>query len=151
MSDAVVPLGRSVRMSDGDYPGVLRCFGDEMRLAVTPDGRRYYLQPLAGDGVSWASPGALGASRLSMLLAKCAALVEGLAVACEGLPENPALALPDLVAARVALVAEIASERTAADVLRHARNAAFFAAKAETRAKEAALRRLPRDGAGGGR
>lgn len=148
MSGAVVPFGRSVRMSDGDYPGVLRCFGSELRLVVSPDGGRYRLQPLAGDGVSWASPGAWAAARLSTLLAKCGSLVEGLAVACEGLPDNPALALPDLVAARVALVAEIASDQACAEVLCLARNAAFFAAKAEMRAKEAALRRLTRDGAG---
>lgn len=148
MSGAVAPLGRSVRMSDGDYPGVLRCFSDEMRLVVSPDGRRYRLQPLAGDGVSWASPAAMGAARLSTLVAKFAAVVDGLALACEGLPDDPTQALPDLVAARAALVAEIASDRAAADVLRRARDAAFFAAKAETRAKEAALRRFPRGRAG---
>lgn len=124
-------------MSDGDYPGVLRCFGSELRLVVSPDGRRYRLQPLAGDRVSWASPGALGAARLLTLLAKFAAQVDGLALACEGLPDDPTQALPDLVAARAALVAEIANERARAAKLALVRRARLAADKAANRAVKA--------------
>lgn len=140
MSGAVVALGRSVRMSDSDYPGVLRCFGGALRLVVSPDGRRYRLQPLADDGVSWGSPGAWGAARLSTLLRNCAAVVEGLALACEGLPDLPLYAVPDLVASRAALLAEITADRARAAVAAHARRAAFFAGKVETRAAEATPR-----------
>lgn len=150
MSGAVKALDRSVRMGDGNYPGVLRCFGDAWRLAVSPDGRRYRLQPLAGDGVSWASPPHLVASSLSALCAKCGALVDGMAEACKGLPDNPSLALPDLTAARAALVADIASERAQAAVAGRARTAAFFAAQAEKRAAKAPPRPLRRGGAGEG-
>lgn len=145
MSDTGEALARSVRMSDSDYPGVLRCFGDAWRLSVSPDGRRYRLQPLAGGSMGWASPPNLVASSLSALCAKGAALVDGLAEACEGLPEDPALALSDLVAARAALMAEISGDRARAGVARRVRAAAFFAGKAETRAAEA-LSRSPRRG-----
>lgn len=134
MRSAVNPLPLSCRMSDSDYPGVLRCFGGAWRLVVSPDGRRYRLQPLVGDGVAWASPPRLVASSLSALCAKGAALVDGLAEACEGLPDDPALALPDLVAAHAVqsgLVAGGVARK--AEALR-ARRAAFFSAEAAKRA-----------------
>ena len=89
----------STRMSDDDYSGVLRLLSNDRRLVVNPAGTRYALQKLVrADGCSfW--PGTSYA-RLSTLIAKQADKVEGLADACEGLPDDPALAAPDLQAAR---------------------------------------------------
>jgi len=86
-------------MSDDDYPGVLRLLSNDRRLVVNPAGTRYALQKLVqADGCSFWS--GTSYARLSTLIAKQADKVEGLADACEGLPDDPALAAPDLQAAR---------------------------------------------------
>lgn len=130
-SEPVQPLARSVRMSNPDYPGALRSFPNGWRLVVSPDGRRYRLQVLAQaePQETWASPPALVALSLSVLCARGAAVVEGLAEACAGLPEDPSHALPDLVARREALLAGVASDREIALSLRRSRSEAFFEAK----------------------
>ena len=130
------PLDRSTRMSDSDYPGTLRLLGDGCRVVVCPDGRRYWLQPLVrgADGEAWASPPSLSASSLPALLQKCAALVEGLPEVCEGLPDDPALALPELVLQRKALLADVASDRAFASARLKDRRADFFRQSAENRA-----------------
>lgn len=131
MSDPVKPLARSVRMSDADFPGVLRSLGNGWRLVVSPDGRRYRLQVMAqaGPQEAWASPPALVASSLSVLCARGAAVVEGLAEACAGLPDDPSQALPELVARREALLSAVASDRESALSLRRSRSKAFFEGK----------------------
>lgn len=83
------------RMSDDDYAGALLSLGQGVRLVVNPAGTRYALQRsgvLDGQMV-WA-----GASyaTLSKLVLNQAAGCEGLAVACEGLPDAPCDALPEL-------------------------------------------------------
>ncbi len=107
MTARLRPLDRSTRMSDADYPGTLRLVGDAWRVVVSPDGRRYRLQPLVrgADGDAWASPPSLVGSSLSDLLRRSAASVEGLPEVCSGLPDDPALALPELVAAHQVLAA----------------------------------------------
>lgn len=100
------PLSAYVRMSDADYPGVMRRLSSDWRLSVSMDGRRYRLQRVAADvaGRPWVSPPHLSASSLSKLLRKGAALVDGLAQACEGLPDDPAQACPSLTASHNALL-----------------------------------------------
>jgi hypothetical protein len=102
------PLDRSTRMADADYPGTVRLVGDAWRVVVSPDGRRYRLQPLVrgADGDAWASPPSLVGSSLADLLRRSAGLVEGLPDVCAGLPDDPALALPELVAAYQVLAAD---------------------------------------------
>lgn len=123
------PWDRSTRMSDADYPGTLRLLGDGWRVVVCPDGRRYRLQPLVrgADGEAWASPPSLSASSLPALLQKCAALVEGL-------PDDPALALPELVCQRQALLGAVASDRANSASRLKDRRADFFRQSAENRA-----------------
>ena len=112
MTSPAKPLDRATRMSDPDYPGILRR-GGNWRVVVSPDGRRYRLQALVcvPAGEVWASPPALVGSSLSALLEKCAGVVEGLAEVCDGLPDDPALALPELVLQRQSLVSDLAAER----------------------------------------
>lgn len=110
------PLGRSTRMSDLDYPGALRQVGASWRVSVSPDGRRYRLQPSIthSDGSrGWDCPPGLVASSLAVLLAKFGGLVDGLATAVEGLPDSPAASAPELVLQRQRLLAEIAADREA--------------------------------------
>ena len=87
------------RMSDHDYVGVLFVLGDDRRLAVNPAGTRYALQTLAqADGGSrWVG---VSFASLSNLLGKWGDKVVGLVDACGELPDDPALAAPDLRAAR---------------------------------------------------
>lgn len=83
------------RMSDDDYSGALLLVGQGVRLVVNPAGTRYALQRsgvLDGQTV-WAGT---SYATLSKLVLNQAAECEGLAVACEGLPDAPADALPDL-------------------------------------------------------
>ena len=89
----------SSRMSDDDYAGVLVHLGGGVRLSVNPAGNRYALQRSAlVEGVTvWAGT---SYARLSTLISKQGGTVDGLAVACDGLPDDPALAAPDLQAAR---------------------------------------------------
>ena len=82
-------------MTDDDYSGVVRRIGSTVRVAVNPAGTRYAFQSRFEDkgetvwiGQSYA--------KLSTLVAKQAASCDGLALACEGLPDSPAAARPDL-------------------------------------------------------
>ena len=45
MTAPLRPYDRATRMGDSDYPGALRPVGEGWRVAVSPDGRRYRLQP----------------------------------------------------------------------------------------------------------
>ena len=89
----------SSRMSDDDYAGVLVHLGGGVRLVVNPAGTRYALQwSRVEDGLTiWAG---ISYASLGALFAKQAHKFDRLADACEGLPDNPALAAPDLQAAR---------------------------------------------------
>lgn len=129
-------LDRATRMSDSDYPGTLRLAGEGWRVVVSPDGRRYRLQPLVRvpHGEVWVSPPSLVGATLSALLEKCAGVVEGLAEFCEGLPDDPALACPELVGQRQALLADLAAERSKASDRLKDRRADFFRKSAEKRA-----------------
>lgn len=118
MSGALDPLPLSVRMSDADYPGVIRSFGNGWRLVVSTDGRRYRLQPFAAEQGIWFCPPRLVAASLAELCAKGASEVEGLAQACEGLPDDPALAVPGLADRRAAQLAALAANRSVRAVLR---------------------------------
>lgn len=82
-------------MTDDDYSGVVRRIGSTVRIVVNPAGTRYAFQSRFEDegetvwiGQSYA--------KLSTLVAKQAANCDGLALACEGLPDSPAAARPDL-------------------------------------------------------
>ena len=98
----VASLPLSARMGDADWPGVVCQLGSGWRLAVSSDGRRYVVQTLGqtDNGPMWFSAGGRQPATLPKLLAKFGPIVEGLAEACEGLPENPADALP-IFAARL--------------------------------------------------
>ena len=89
---AQAPLPLSARMSDADWPGVVRQLGFGWRLAVSSDGRRYVVQTLAqtDQGPLWLSAGGRQPATLGKLVAKFAGTVEGLAEACEALPDDPA-------------------------------------------------------------
>jgi len=147
MRDPVKPLARSVRMSDPDYPGVVRYVGSGWRLVVSLDGRRYRLQPRAvvGSGEVWPSPPALVAFSLSELVGKCAASVEGLAQACEGLPDDPAQANPELAVRYSALRSEVATNRARASLVQREARASFFREQSAKRAfqRSAGGRRRP--------
>jgi len=87
------------------YLGVVREWGVH-RLHVSQDGAYYRLQrgyPGAQVGIpEWQPVRWSSSDTLSRLLEKLAHRVEGLAEACEGLPEDPAQASPALMAARAA-------------------------------------------------
>ncbi|MEY4890079.1 MAG: hypothetical protein RIQ75_1209, partial [Pseudomonadota bacterium] len=66
------PYDRAVRMGDSDYPGALRPVGEGWRVSVSPDGRRYRLQPLLSgpDGDVWGSPPSLVGLTLAALVSR---------------------------------------------------------------------------------
>ncbi len=130
------PYDRASRMGDSDYPGALRPVGDGWRVSVSPDGRRYRLQPLlsGSDGDFWGSPPALVGLTLAALVSRGAGVVAGLAQACEGLPDDPALACLDLTAQRQVLLAVVAAEREKAAAANNERRRAFFRDQNEKRA-----------------
>jgi hypothetical protein len=101
MTDAIVPLPGAVRMSDADYPGVVRQFGPDWRLVVSSDGKRYTLQQRVPTdaGAAWVSAGGKSPSTLDRIAAKYAAQVDGLAALCARLHPDPAAGLPQFVAA----------------------------------------------------
>jgi len=96
-------LTASSRNSDPDFPGVLRIVSERHRVAVNPDGTRYQVQQRidAPEGQVWV-PRAYAS--LSALLKAQASKVQGLALACKGLPENPCEALPPKLRAERAAV-----------------------------------------------
>ena len=130
------PYDRATRMGDSDYPGALRPVGEGWRVSVSPDGRRYRLQPLliGPDGDVWGTSPAWVGMTLAALLARCSAVVPGLAQACEGLPDDPSLACPDLTAQRQVLLAGFAAERVKAAAAKNERRRAFFRDQNEKRA-----------------
>lgn len=145
MRDPVKPLARSVRMSDPDYPGVVRRVGSGWRLVVSLDGRRDRLQPLAvvGNGEVWPSPPALVASSLSELVSKCAASVEGL-------PDDPAQANLELAVRYSAFLSEVSTDRARALSARRQAQAPFVHERAAKRASERSLRGRRRPDTGKG-
>jgi hypothetical protein len=106
MPEAIAPLSVSVRMSDADYPGVVAHLGPLWRLSVDMACKRYTLQTCVqtDEGARWVTAGGRSPSTLPKLLAKFGAVVDGLADACNGLPQDPAQALPEFAASRRALV-----------------------------------------------
>ena len=130
------PYDRATRMGDSDYPGALRPVGEGWRVSVSPDGRRYRLQPLLSgpDGDVWGTSPAWVGMTLAALLARCSVVVPGLAQACEGLPDDPSLACPDLTAQRQVLLAGFAAERVKAAAAKNERRRAFFRDQNEKRA-----------------
>jgi len=102
-------LNVAARMTDPDWPGVVCLVSDDVRLAVNAAGTRYALQRrrVTDDGFEvW--PGVSFAT-LCKLVAKHGPLIEGLAVACEGLPDDPAFVSPDLQESRSLLLAQFAA------------------------------------------
>lgn len=91
MTDAGSPLPASARMGDHDWPGVVCDLGSGWRLSVSSDGRRYVVQTLVQTdaGPRWFSAGGRQPATLGKLVAKFAGTVEGLAEACEALPDDP--------------------------------------------------------------
>lgn len=146
MSPSVKPLDRATRMGDCDYPGALRSLGEGWRVAVSPDGRRYRLQPLISgpDGDCWGTPPSLVGLTLAALVSRGAGVVSGLAQACEGLPDDPALACPELTAQRQLLLAGLAADREKADAAKNERWRAFLRDQNEKRAARAFARALAR-------
>jgi hypothetical protein len=71
---------------------------------------------------------------LAALVSRGAGVVAGLAQACEGLPDDPAFACPDLTAQRHALLAVFAAEREKAAAAKNERRRAFFRDQNEKRA-----------------
>lgn len=105
--EGAAALSSAARMSQADWPGVVAVTASGWRVAVNAKGSRYALQSsfLGPDGVEvWA--GRSYASRAKLLAAGVG--VDGLAEACEGLPEDPAQAVPALQAARAALLDQFA-------------------------------------------
>jgi hypothetical protein len=100
MTDAGSPLPASARMGDHDWPGVVCDLGSGWRLSVSSDGRRYVVQKLGQTdaGPRWFSAGGRQPATLGKLVAKFAGTVEGLAEACEALPDDPAAFAPQFVA-----------------------------------------------------
>lgn len=129
-------LSRASRMSDADYPGSLCRVGAAWRVVVSPCGGRYRLQALAvaGDNEAWASPPAFVASSLSGLLEKCRGVVDGLAQACAGLPDDPGLSLPELVAQRLDVLDGVAADRGKGVLARRVLRDAFFRKSSQDRA-----------------
>lgn len=108
MNDTAPTYNSRSRMSDDDYSGVVRRIGSTVRVVVNPAGTRYaFHRRFEEEGeVVW-----IGSSyaKLSTLLAKQAASCDGLALACEGLPDSPAAALPDLRKQHADIVAAFAA------------------------------------------
>ena len=90
--EALAPLPLSARMGDHDWPGVVCDLGPGCRLSVSSDGRRYVVQMLGETdaGPRWFSAGGRQPATLGKLVAKFAGTVDGLAEACEALPDDPA-------------------------------------------------------------
>lgn len=112
MSERVPPLSASARMSDANYPGVVRSISPRYRLVVSMDCKRYALQSVAqaDDGVVWVpAGGGRPPASLPKLLARFGALVPGLAAAVAGLPDDPAQALPVFAASRGQLAADFSA------------------------------------------
>lgn len=101
-------LTASSRNSDPDFPGVLRIVSERHRVAVNPDGTRYQLQQRieTPQGAVWVPR---SYASLSALLKAQASKVEGLVIACKGLPDDPAQAMPDLQERRAALLERFAA------------------------------------------
>ena len=114
MRDLSKPLALSVRMSDSDYPGVVRVLSSDWRLSVSLDGSRYRLQTrvnrLSVD--VWVCPPRLVAGSLSQLCDLASGLVASFDGALVGCPDDPFQALPELVRARSVQLALIASRRS---------------------------------------
>lgn len=89
--EALAPLPLSARMGDHDWPGVVCDLGSGYRLSVSSDGRRYVVQMLGETdaGPRWFSAGGRQPATLGKLVAKFAGTVDGLAEACEALPDDP--------------------------------------------------------------
>ena len=98
------PLNPYARMSDDDWPGKLLDLGPDTRLVVNAPGTRYALQKrLPADSEGGFAWGGTSYAKLTSLLAKQAGLIDGLAQACADLPDDPALARPELVQAKANL------------------------------------------------
>lgn len=142
MTDAIVPLAASVRMSDADYPGVVDHLAPDWRLVVSMDAARYVLQmrvDMAGR-YGWVSAGGRCPASPAAILAKFGAVVPGLAGALAALPADPADALPDFRDARSAQLAWLADLRRQQRQRRADKVAAFFdASKAERAAARSAV------------
>lgn len=97
----IAPLSASARMSDADWPGVVGQLGPDWRLVVSSDAKRYSLQQRVPDdaGPRWASAGGKSPSTLARIVAKYAATVPGLSALAASLPDDPASAAPQFVAA----------------------------------------------------
>lgn len=110
-ADRIKPLDRDARMADANWPGVVAVLpGGGWRLAVNATGTRYALQTriVTEGGEAWAGR---SYARLSAVRAAGAERVRGLAEACEGLPEDPREAKPEVIAARAALGVALADAR----------------------------------------
>lgn len=85
---------------DADWPGVIARLPGDWRLIRDRDGKRYHVQRRADapEGEVWVAPAKHKAKTRAALLSMCPH-IEGLAEACEGLPEDPAEALPAYQAA----------------------------------------------------
>jgi hypothetical protein len=71
MTDAIVPLPASARMSDADWPGVVGQLGPGWRLVVSSDAKRYTLQQRVPTdaGPRWVSAGSKSPATLARISA----------------------------------------------------------------------------------
>ena len=119
LSDDVadVVVRASDRITASDYPAVLASIGDDLRLVLNLDCDRYILQDRrsASDGETIWMSSRRGCKSLSDLLAKFSPSVLGLAVACDGLPDDPSEAFPAFSSARRELLAGFDANRWALD------------------------------------
>lgn len=95
-------LGAGVRMSDADYPGVVRQVNSTWRIVADMDCQRYVLQTVfeAGGVSRWAVPRGRCPNTVDKIVAKFGADVPGLAAAFHDLPDDPAEAQPMFAASR---------------------------------------------------
>lgn len=107
MQGDVQRLPEAARMSDDGWPGVLGRFGPEWRLSVNGTASGYTLQQRVqtDDGPAWVPAGGRSPKTAAAIASKYGATVPGLSAFCDGLPVNPADALPAFTASAGAAAA----------------------------------------------
>jgi hypothetical protein len=99
---APVYLSAEDRVSCPDWPGVLRWVSDGWRLAISSKCDKFLLQEFCTtvDGETFWNGQGRGRRSLVQLVSDFGDKVDGLALACDGIADDPAQAFPAFVAAR---------------------------------------------------
>jgi hypothetical protein len=99
---AAVSLTAADRVSAPDFPGVLVRISADWRLAISSKCDKFLLQErcTSSDGETFWNGQGRGRRSLVQLVADFGDKVDGLALACDGIADDPAQAFPAFVAAR---------------------------------------------------